>query len=194
MEHIDAVSEEPGQRIAVTAVKDFRVQVSFQQKEAGIWKTRRECTGWAGRNGYGKREEGDGRTPVGRLSFLYAFGTCPSPGTQLPYRRMDASHYLVDDAASGYYNRIVSRRDVPVDWRSAEHMADMGRAYCYGLATDYNKERVPGRGSGIFLHCEEGRPTAGCVSVPREMMVWLLQNMGTDCYMVIDFPGGKCYT
>ena len=102
MEHIDAVNEEPGQRIAVTAVKDSRVQVAFQQKEAGIWKTRRDCTGWAGRNGYGKREEGDGRTPVGRLSFLYAFGTCPSPGTQFPYRRMDAIVFIVNQNRKTY--------------------------------------------------------------------------------------------
>ena len=69
-------------------------------------------------------------------------------------------------------------------------MAAMGRAYWYGLVTDYNRDRVPGLGSGIFLHCEEGHPTAGCVSVPQEMMVFLLQNMSADCYMVIDFPGG----
>lgn len=194
MDYSDIVYREPGQRIVAAAMEESRVRVSFQQKEAGFWQTRRECTGWAGRNGYGKREEGDGRTPAGRLSFLYAFGICPSPGTRFPYRRLDASHYLVDDGESRYYNRIVSRRDVPADWRSAEHMTEMGKAYCYGLATDYNKARLPGRGSGIFLHCEEGRPTAGCVSVPREMMVWLLQNMETDCYMVIDFPGGKCYT
>ena len=26
---------------------------------------------------------------------------------------------------------------------------------------------VPGRGSGIFLHAQTGRPTNGCVSIPR---------------------------
>jgi len=163
---------------------------NYQSRENGVWRMKRISEGWLGRGGVGKTKEGDGKTPSGRLSFLYAFGTCPSPGTVFPYRRLDDSHELVDDAGSQYYNQIVSRRDVVPDWRSAEHMAAMGRAYRYGLVTDYNRDRIPGLGSGIFLHCEEGRPTAGCVAVPQEMMCWLLKNMSADCYMVIDFPGG----
>lgn len=184
----------PEQRIVVFAGENCRAQISFQERDALGWRIQRSSEGWLGRNGLGKKREGDGMTPVGRFSFLYAFGTCPSPGTAFPYRRIDDSHDLVDDVCSQYYNQIVSRRDVPVDWRSAEHMAAMGRAYHYGLMTDYNKKRVPGLGSGIFLHCEEGHPTEGCISVPQEMMCFLLQNMSPDCYLVIDFPRGKCYT
>lgn len=182
------------QRIVVAAGKGSCAVVSFQHRKSESWQTKRQSVGWTGRYGLGKKSEGDGRTPLGIMSFLYAFGSCPSPGTLFPYRRIDNSHYLVDDESSRYYNQIVSRRDVPADWRSAEHMAAMGGAYCYGLVTDYNKDRVPGLGSGIFLHCEEGHPTDGCISVPRDMMIWLLQNMNTDCYMIIDFPEGKCYT
>ena len=182
------------QRIIVAARRGSHAVVSFQQKNLGIWQTQKESVGWIGCHGLGKREEGDGRTPAGSLSFLYAFGICPNPGTSFPYLRIDSSHYLVDDVSSRYYNQIVSRRDVLADWRSAEHMAEMKDAYCYGLVTDYNKGRVPGIGSGIFLHCEESRPTSGCISVPKDMVIWLLQNMVTDCYMIIDFPEGKCYT
>ena len=184
----------PGQRIIVFSGADSRARISFQERDATGWQIRRSSGGWIGYNGLGKKKEGDGRTPVGRFSFLYAFGTCPNPGTAFPYRRIDESHELVDDMHSRYYNQIVSRRDVPVDWRSAEHMAAMGQAYHYGIVTDYNRERIPGLGSGIFLHCGEGHPTGGCISVPQEMMRFLLQNMSPDCYMVIDFPGGKCYT
>ncbi len=182
------------QRIIVTAGRGSHAVISFQQRNYGIWQAQRETAGWIGRRGLGKEREGDGRTPSGSLSFLYAFGICPSPGTLFPYRHIDNSHYLVDDGSSRYYNQIVSGRDVLVDWRSAEHMADMGGAYNYGLVTDYNKDRIPGVGSGIFLHCEEGHPTGGCVSVPQDVMIWLLQNMARDCYMIIDFPEGKCYT
>lgn len=182
--------KEPEQRIVVLAGEKSRAHISLQVREDGSWQVMKTSDGWLGQNGVGKAEEGDGRTPVGRLSFLYAFGTSPSPGTVFPYRRIDDSHDLVDDVHSKYYNQIVSRRDVQPDWRSSERMAAMGRAYCYGMVTDYNKKRIPGLGSGIFLHCEEGHPTAGCISVPQEMMIFLLQNMFIDCYMVIDFPRG----
>jgi len=33
---------------------------------------------------------------------------------------------------------------------------------------------VPGRGSAIFFHLSEGRPTAGCVAVERDDMLRLL--------------------
>ena len=33
---------------------------------------------------------------------------------------------------------------------------------------------VAGRGSAIFFHLSEGRPTAGCVAVEREDMLRLL--------------------
>ena len=34
---------------------------------------------------------------------------------------------------------------------------------------------VPGRGSAIFLHDDTGRPTAGCVSLPRPLLLRLLR-------------------
>lgn len=198
MNKCDSVSQGKGsdQRLVVVAGKDSRAVVSFQTREGNVWRVHRNSMGWIGCHGLGKKEEGDGRTPAGSLSFLYAFGTEPSPGTSFPYRHIDESHYLVDDSSSCYYNQIVSVRDVVADWRSAEHMTAMQDAYHYGIATDYNKDRVPGLGSGIFLHCEQGRPTAGCISVPKEMMAWLLRNMSPECrlLLVLDFPQGKCYT
>ena len=128
-------------RIVVHRGEGCRAQVIYQTREScqtgekyqirenGVWRRKRISEGWLGRGGVGKTKEGDGKTPSGRLSFLYAFGTCPSPGTVFPYRRLDDSHELVDDAGSQYYNQIVSRRDVVPDWRSAEHMTAMGRAY-----------------------------------------------------------------
>jgi L,D-peptidoglycan transpeptidase YkuD (ErfK/YbiS/YcfS/YnhG family) len=38
-----------------------------------------------------------------------------------------------------------------------------------------NPKRVPGAGSAFFLHVSSGRPTAGCVAVPRSNMVDLLR-------------------
>lgn len=187
MSKVRTLQEKNEQRIEVTTGKDSRAVISFWEKRDGGWQRQMQFRGWTGRCGIGKRREGDGRTPAGKLTFVGAFGLYPNPGTLFPYRRIDASHYLVDDSDSVYYNQIVSLRDVTPDWRSSEHMAEMGRAYRYGLVTDYNRARRPGLGSGIFLHCEEGHPTAGCISVPEDRMLFLLRNMSTNCYMTIDF-------
>jgi L,D-peptidoglycan transpeptidase YkuD (ErfK/YbiS/YcfS/YnhG family) len=41
-------------------------------------------------------------------------------------------------------------------------------AYPFLAVIEFNmRPTVPGRGSGIFLHAQTGRPTNGCVSIPR---------------------------
>lgn len=143
-----------------------------------------QTEGWIGRNGMGKTREGDGRTPEGEFTFLFAFGLQPSPGTALPYLHVDDSYYLVDDVSSQFYNELVSIRDVEADWNSAEHLAGMGNAYAYALVTDYNLAGKPGLGSGIFLHCEEGHPTAGCVAIPEKDMITILQRICPECRLI----------
>ncbi len=131
--------------------------------------------GWIGRGGLGKECEGDGRTPVGNFQIPYAFGLRENPGTELPYVRVTKDHYFVDDPASRYYNQLVRASRVDRDWKSAEHLSEMGAAYAYAMVLDYNRERIPGLGSGIFLHCHEGHPTAGCVAVEEGAMVRILR-------------------
>ena len=156
-----------------------------KQAEAGGWQEIVRTSGWIGRNGLGKQREGDGRTPVEGF-FLYGFGLKENPGTVFPYIQVDESYYLVDDPDSRYYNQLVSTREVSQDWRSAEHIVEMGAAYNYVLVTDYNKAGMPGIGSGIFLHCEEGKPTAGCIAVPEPAMKEIMKKMQTDCRLVCE--------
>jgi len=48
-------------------------------------------------------------------------------------------------------------------------------AYKYVAVIEYNTDKiVKGAGSAIFLHCTEGKPTSGCISVPEEAMVKIL--------------------
>ena len=58
-------------------------------------------------------------------------------------------------------------------------------AYEYAIAINYNTSCTPGSGSAIFFHCSTGNGTAGCVSVPREMMVEILQTIQEDTIIVI---------
>lgn len=67
----------------------------------------------------------------------------------------------VDDVNSVYYNQFVSTNEV-----------------------------VPGNGSAFFLHCSNGRPTAGCVSVPQSAMVQIMQTIQPGCLIVIDTADG----
>ena len=67
-------------------------------------------------------------------------------------------------------------------------MAAMVPFYNYGLALDYNSDRVPGKGSAIFLHCMNGAAdigTSGCVKVSEEYMKKLVTSVDEETRIVI---------
>ncbi len=163
--------------------------VSFHQKGAdGAWSQLLETSGYIGRNGLGKTVEGDEKTPVGVFAAGTAFGSQPDPGCPAGYLQVDSSYYWVDDSSSQYYNRLVSTNDVQADWSSGENIVGTGSAYDYALSIGYNSSCTPGLGSAVFLHCSTGRPTAGCVSIPENEMVSILQKLTDGCAFVIDTP------
>ncbi len=153
-----------------------RATILAFEKQNGQWKERFRSPAIVGRNGIRHvKREGDGVTPAGFHTLGRAFGTATDPGAVLPYSRLTASDLWVDDPSSRYYNRWVSRDTPDKDWNSAEELAKETTAYAYALIIEYNMHPViTGAGSAIFLHCSTGRPTAGCVSVPEDMMVKLL--------------------
>lgn len=67
-------------------------------------------------------------------------------------------------------------------------MASASPYYDYGLALDYNKECVPGKGSAIFLHCFTASPdsgSAGCIRLPESRMRELVQSATERTKVVI---------
>jgi D-alanyl-D-alanine dipeptidase len=127
--------------------------------------------------------EGDGKAPAGMFPLDTAFGFAPRDSMQrvkLPYVQLRPTTDCVDDTASSHYNTVVDRASVPrVDWRSAEHMRQVGQ-YKLGVIVGYNATPpVRGRGSCIFLHIWSGprSHTAGCTAFDegrlREMIWWL---------------------
>ena len=52
---------------------------------------------YIGKNGLGKTGEGDGKTPVGTLRPLTAFGVKPNPGTTMPYINVTPTTYACDE-------------------------------------------------------------------------------------------------
>jgi D-alanyl-D-alanine dipeptidase len=135
------------------------------------------------------KREGDGRSPAGVFQLGTAFGYAATPptGTLLPYLALTSSTECVDDVDSKSYNRIVDRSTVQVDWKSSEHMRDVGEAYRWGIVVNHNGIANPngapqparGGGSCIFLHIwkDAAHGTAGCTAMePSEietLLLWL---------------------
>ena len=123
-------------------------------------------------------------TPAGAFEITAAFGTAPNPGTALPYIDITENTYLVDDPGSEYYNRIVDVKKIVPDFRSAEKMIEFPE-YKYGAVINYNPENIPGKGSGIFLHCSSKPYTAGCISADETVIIEILKNLKFTSEIVI---------
>jgi D-alanyl-D-alanine dipeptidase len=135
------------------------------------------------------KREGDGRSPAGvfRLGTAFGYAAEPLSGTMLPYRSLTPTIECVDDVQSKSYNRIVDRSTAQVDWKSSEHMRDVGEAYRWGIVVNHNgiansgnaASPVRGGGSCIFLHIwkDAAHGTAGCTAMaPAEvetLLRWL---------------------
>lgn len=158
------------------------------EEKDGEWKLVLETEAIIGKNGLGKRKEGDGRTPVGVFRFTKAFGILENPGSKMEYIQVNESHYWVDDGNSKYYNQFISTDDVIADWATAEHIIEYEECYHYVLATSYNSACIPGAGSAVFLHCtsESAEATAGCIAISEVYMKKIMEIVDADCILIID--------
>ena len=184
-------AQDAQQLFVVAGVGPTTAWVSLHEKdESGVWKQIMTTPGFIGKNGLGKQAEGDSMTPVGTFSFNYAFGIAEDPGCAIAYQQVDDDCYWSGDQRQGYaYNRMVSLRDLPdLNTADSEHLVDYTYQYRYCLNISYNEEGTPGLGSAIFLHClGPFKPyTGGCVAIPEERMLTVMQKVSPDCVVVID--------
>lgn len=121
------------------------------------------------------KREGDGRAPAGIFE-----------ATDIVKRPTADGLYCVDDAKAPAYNTLVRwhRPDSP-PWSSAEDMTD----YRVAVVVNHNAERVPGRGSCIFLH-DGTHATAGCTAFARPLMDDLLTRLDGVRTRVVQLPIG----
>ncbi|MBQ3905354.1 MAG: hypothetical protein II743_01165 [Lachnospiraceae bacterium] len=185
--------KEATQLFVVAAVGQTTAYVSMHEKdENGKWKEIMTTPGYIGKNGLGKTKEGDGKTPSGTFHFNAAFGIAKDPGCAIPYHQVTKYDYWSADPRKGYaYNQLVSTKDYPdldVKNKYTEHLIDCDPEYQYCLNISYNEECTPGVGGAIFLHCfGEIKPfTGGCVAIPEDCMLQVMQNVKPDCVVVID--------
>ena len=190
-------AQDAQQLFVVAAVGPTTAYVSLHEKdENGAWMQLMSTPGYIGKHGLGKQAEGDGRTPVGTFSFNAAFGIAEDPGCAIPYRQVTEDDYWSGDQREGYgYNRMVSIRDLPdLNTDDSERIVDYRYQYQYCLNISYNAEGTPGLGSAIFLHClGPVKPyTGGCVAIPKDQMLTVMQNVRPDCVVVIDSMKTLC--
>jgi L,D-peptidoglycan transpeptidase YkuD (ErfK/YbiS/YcfS/YnhG family) len=131
------------------------------------------------------KREGDGCTPLGiwpLRGVLLRPGRVEAGGIRLPWRWVRQGDGWSDDPADPAYNRPVH---LPRPF-SAETLLREDEAYDVIIVLGHNDvPPVPGKGSAIFFHLSEGRPTAGCIAVDRDDMLKLLPLLSPDDVMEI---------
>jgi L,D-peptidoglycan transpeptidase YkuD (ErfK/YbiS/YcfS/YnhG family) len=131
---------------------------------ANIWKDKRE---------------GDGATPAGTFPIgRTTYGNSPNPGVRFRYVRLHRGDWLVEDSRSRAYNTFqrVGCRVRPPFRITTPDMSGSPSAYAHLAVIEYNMHTVgPGRGSGIFLHVQIGKPTSGCISLRKPALIHVLR-------------------
>jgi L,D-peptidoglycan transpeptidase YkuD (ErfK/YbiS/YcfS/YnhG family) len=184
-----ALQDGTRQVVTVNHTRGYHAHLDYWVLRQGSWQKVYGVSD--GRIGYGglvapfTRVQGTGTTPVGTVRLISSFGRHPHrQGWSLPYRRIRAGDYWVEDNASRYYNRYRNKAQGGFRWwlpashaNSSERLSDFPTQYEYSIVTSYNHDQVRHRGAGIFLHVNGSGATAGCVSGPRRFiraLMWRL--------------------
>ena len=160
----------------------------FYIKENNIWKNIIKSNAYLGLNGLGKLIEGDKKTPVGIYKFNKYFGIKKNPWTKFPYTLITESLYWNSDPNSDKYNLLVDYNEYKnFDTNKSEHLIDYSPGYNYAMNINYNEERIPNKGSGIFLHCfTKNKYTFGCISISENNMIEIYKILNENCCIIID--------
>lgn len=160
-----------------------KILVQILEQEKAILKYPKcniEVKSYIGRNGATEqKQEGDGKTPLGEFELGVILGT--KIGIQnkngLEYKKIMKEMYWVDDINSKYYNQLVNENEVEKDWNSAEHLIEYPIEYKYLVEIKTNTKNISGKGSAVFLHCSNNKPTAGCIAVDANSMRTIIENI-----------------
>ncbi|MBC1831861.1 S-layer protein [Listeria seeligeri] len=167
-------------QIITVVASGSSAQVKFWEKINGSWKQVFSTYGNVGSQGVGSADEYHSRTPRGAYSLGFAFGTS-NPGTSLPFRQITNRSYWISNVNDSQYNTWQERNSSN---KADERMASYPTQYRYGVVINYNTARTKGAGSGFFLHCSNGAPTAGCVAIPTSHMATVLKKLHSGAYIV----------
>lgn len=155
------------------------VTQAWEKDDEGLWWKVREFRSTIGSHGWGKRREGDRRSPNGVFEIKVTFTTGTSNPGRMPWKQRKPTS-VVTASPGPDYNTWLEVRGVTSGDRPSMRS---------GWVVDYNNVRlrpgvgpapVPGKGSGIFYHTSKPgtpwSPTAGCTQVGKpQKMRWLLK-------------------
>ena len=160
-----------------------KIYVEVNEYNKGILKFPKyniETMAYIGKNGVtNEKQEGDEKTPLGEFELGTILTTNPSiknVDSIIPIQ-ITEELYWVDDSQSKYYNQLINISEVKKDWNSAEHLIDYPIQYEYLIEIKTNPNNISGKGSAIFLHCTNNKPTAGCIAVNNKIMKKIIENI-----------------
>ena len=188
-----AVASPPGQVLTVEAGSP-RAEVAevemWQLTSTGVYdRVGGPFHADVGVHGVGRTREGEERTPAGVFTLTRAFGSLPSDGTRLAYRRTNPDDWWDEDPSTAGYNQFVISRYSPGG--DSENLYYAGPAYGHAVVINYNTDPiVKGAGSGFFLHVGDSEPTAGCVAVTGTALARIMRWLDPSQHPVISIGVG----
>lgn len=162
---------------------DNNIYVFFKDNNKAVLKFPKcniETDAYIGKNGMTiEKIEGDLKTPIGEfeIGIVLSMNEISKKKIGLNYIQINENMYWVDDEKSIYYNQLADTSKVKKDWNSAEHLMDYKVQYEYLIEIKTNPNNIPGKGSAIFLHCTNNKPTAGCIAINAEIMKKIIENI-----------------
>jgi L,D-peptidoglycan transpeptidase YkuD (ErfK/YbiS/YcfS/YnhG family) len=120
-------------------------------------------------------------TPAGSFTLTQAFGAARNTAHHITKLRY--IHIRYGDSWGSKPKRRSYNRYFNCHCPHATLFALRRSLFRYGVVIDYNRAPiVPGAGSGFFVHVTDGRPTGGCVALPRRNVRHLLRWLRPDLH------------
>lgn len=162
-----------------------KAQFSFCVKKAEHWEEVIKTDAYIGKNGMTKNKiEGDGKTPSGKFGIGIAFGTHEKIG-KLEYKKINENMYWIDDVSSKNYNQLIEKKTIENKLEHGEHLIEYPIEYEYAIEIKINPQNIKGKGSAIFLHCSNNKPTGGCIAIDKKYMREILERIEKDAVIII---------
>ncbi|MEL7283299.1 MAG: L,D-transpeptidase family protein [Pseudomonadota bacterium] len=136
-----------------------------------------------------QKREGDGTSPLGKWRMKRVFyrpDRISRPDTELPVIPLTRNDGWCDDPDHPLYNRPVS---LPFE---ASHEQLWREDHVYDLIVElaHNDDPVVSSlGSAVFFHLSHNdfRPTAGCVAIPQDYMLSVLEQADSNSFIEIRY-------
>ena len=130
---------------------------------------------------YGKKAEGDKKSPTGIFTITHYFSKYPKFNARLEKIKVTRKTVWVDDSTDPMYNRYCEQDDAHP--KKGENLIRKDAQYDYVMVINYNTEEcTPYKGSAIFFHVwsRPGGGTAGCVAVEKQHILKIFDWIDAD--------------